>query len=423
MDEAGLPELLRGFVADTQCGEVVEVFARRVSTRQVVDAPDARVRISDHWQAELRSVRDERCGASVTADLSPAGLETARGMARLLRDVARSASVAYDALPPLATALPEQHRTPDGDGLSRLWSQAAEAVADVAITVADTVRSTMLVDSTGRHGGYHSSETQLHLRSTAPHSTRAQGSALATRPSGVDVDSAVAELSDSRRRMSGTPAAGSQPDWLVLSPLAAAQMLNRLFPGLCRGPVGDDLVGSTSVTIVDDGVLPEGPASAPFDDEGIPGQRTVVVENGRFRTALSGLPVSVSTGNSRRGDWRSGVHVAATNLFFAPDGDGQIDLARLPSEGMYVEQISGVPGRVNWEGATLPMTLHGAAVRAGEPTGPMTAVISPSGRQLLRAIQRVAGKTKFYRVNGVIGGSTCLLAGLDVRATTCPSAD
>jgi predicted Zn-dependent protease len=169
------------------------------------------------------------------------------------------------------------------------------------------------------------------------------------------------------------------------------------------------------VSIVDDGTPSGGPAGIPFDDEGVPTRRTEVVSRGELRAQLGGLPLAVATGNARRAGWRHGLTVTPSNMYLVPDGPDRVDLGALCGDGVYVEQISGVRRRVvDLTTTRLQLTLRGAAVHRGETVGPVQGLLGLTGVSLLSAVRAVRGATRFYRVNGVFGGSECVLDGIDV---------
>lgn len=71
------------------------------------------------------------------------------------------------------------------------------------------------------------------------------------------------------------------------------------------GKLGERIAAKT-ITVVDDGLLPGGIATAPFDGEGLPTRRTPVIENGVLRhflydTTAARKAKAKSTGNARRG--------------------------------------------------------------------------------------------------------------------------
>src|SRR5207302_1446331 len=76
-----------------------------------------------------------------------------------------------------------------------------------------------------------------------------------------------------------------------------------------------EVVGGELVRLIDDGRLPEGPSSAPFDDEGVATGRTLLVDGGVLRGFLHNTYTATrgkgrSTGNAARdagSGGRSGV--------------------------------------------------------------------------------------------------------------------
>jgi PmbA protein len=87
-------------------------------------------------------------------------------------------------------------------------------------------------------------------------------------------------------------------------------------------------IASPKITVVDDGRRTAGLGSKPFDGEGLPTRRNVVVDAGRLETWLldsySGRKLGLaSTGNASRGVG-SAPGVGATNLWIEP-GDARLD--------------------------------------------------------------------------------------------------
>jgi PmbA protein len=83
---------------------------------------------------------------------------------------------------------------------------------------------------------------------------------------------------------------------VVLDPMVASSMLEHIFEGVngdsvyrgasfLAGKLGEKIAGS-NVTVVDDGSIPGGFGTTPFDGEGIPTRRTVVIENGVLKSYL-----------------------------------------------------------------------------------------------------------------------------------------
>ena len=83
---------------------------------------------------------------------------------------------------------------------------------------------------------------------------------------------------------------------VVLDPMVATSMLEHIFEGIngdsvyrgasfLAGKLGEKIAGA-NVNVIDDGTLSGGFGTTPFDGEGIPTRRTVVIENGVLRSYL-----------------------------------------------------------------------------------------------------------------------------------------
>jgi PmbA protein len=103
-------------------------------------------------------------------------------------------------------------------------------------------------------------------------------------------------------------------------------------------------IAAPSITIVDDGTIPGALGSRPFDGEGLPVRRTVIVEQGVLRSYLLdtytgrklGLP---STHHAARDG--SGVSVSTTNLYLAAGSTDPAEMIRSVKNGLYVTELIG----------------------------------------------------------------------------------
>ena len=89
-----------------------------------------------------------------------------------------------------------------------------------------------------------------------------------------------------------------------------------------KGKLGQK-VASSQVTLVDDGTYERGIASFPFDGEGWPSQRTVLIEQGELKGFLydsytARKDRTTSTGNGMRGSFRDLPSVGNTNFYMLP---------------------------------------------------------------------------------------------------------
>jgi len=88
-------------------------------------------------------------------------------------------------------------------------------------------------------------------------------------------------------------------------------------------------VGSDLITMIDDGSLDGAHGTIPYDDEGIPGQSSVLIENGIYKGYMQSLETAAAmgvepTGNGRAEDYSRRVWVRMTNTYFEP-GDWTLE--------------------------------------------------------------------------------------------------
>lgn len=129
------------------------------------------------------------------------------------------------------------------------------------------------------------------------------------------------------------------------------------------------------ITIVDDGTIPFDRGSLNFDDEGIPGQRTVMVEDGILRSFLHDR-VSAShfgvapTGNGRRESFRY-MPIPRMRSTYMESGDA--DPASLIAEvrsGVYVDNFSNGQVKIG-EGDFTFYVKSGFLIEDGRLTAPV----------------------------------------------------
>jgi len=142
---------------------------------------------------------------------------------------------------------------------------------------------------------------------------------------------------------------------VVFDPETAASLLRAFAvaasgPSLYRGTsflmgrLGHRLATS-SVTIVDDPLIPGGLGSRPFDGEALPSRRTVLVDGGILASYLldtySARRLALSaTGHAAR-EMGGGVTVGHTNLYLEPGPYSPEEIVRSIDRGLYVTELIG----------------------------------------------------------------------------------
>lgn len=168
-----------------------------------------------------------------------------------------------------------------------------------------------------------------------------------------------------------------------------------------------EVIASEAVTLVDDPLLPGGPDSRGFDDEGVKSQTKNVVENGVLKTLLHNLKTArkagvQSTGNARKNDYTSPVHVAPSNFFFKP---GEKDLEGLMAdmgEGVVITDVSGLHAGANPASGDFSLLAEGYTVKDGKKDQPVDRItVAGNFYRLLKNIRAVGSDLKFT------GSSVC----------------
>lgn len=110
------------------------------------------------------------------------------------------------------------------------------------------------------------------------------------------------------------------------------------------GQLGNKIAPET-VTVCDDGRMPRGFGSRPFDGEGLPTRKAMVIERGVLRSYLldtySGKKLGLaSTGNASRSVGES-PSAGPTNFFLVPGTATPEEMIRSVKRGLYVTELIG----------------------------------------------------------------------------------
>lgn len=108
-------------------------------------------------------------------------------------------------------------------------------------------------------------------------------------------------------------------------------------------------IASDKVTLIDDGTLPFQYGSSKYDDEGMPRQRNVLIENGVLKSFLAdrlgairlGVP---RTASGRRQGYGYAPRSRMSNTFLAAGSDDPDEMIRSMPEGLFVTEMGGGTG-------------------------------------------------------------------------------
>jgi len=137
---------------------------------------------------------------------------------------------------------------------------------------------------------------------------------------------------------------------------------------LFAGKLGQ-AIASSLLTLVDDGRLPGALGTEPWDGEGLPTRRNVLIENGVLGTYLHTLKTAAEMGvaptaSASRGTG-SNPGVTTFNLFPAPGDRSPAELWRMAGDGVLITEIMGLH-TVDPVSGDLSVGASGVRIRDGE---------------------------------------------------------
>jgi len=254
---------------------------------------------------------------------------------------------------------------------------------------ADSVERVAIASSTGVADEFASSSAYAYLQALAEGDGGREsglGFGLARGPASLDPVAIGVEGAQRAASMIGAAKPASRSCPVVFDPTVAASFAGLIGSTLGadavqrgRSPFADRLgeeIASGALVLHDDGLDPDGPASSPFDAEGVPRRRTALIEEGRLRAYLHDTYTarragSSSTGNAGRGGYRSQPSVSTSNLIVASGRLSVEELFGEAGEGVYVTDVAGLHSGVNPVSGTFSVGASGWAIHGGEPAEPV----------------------------------------------------
>jgi PmbA protein len=105
-------------------------------------------------------------------------------------------------------------------------------------------------------------------------------------------------------------------------------------------------IGSELITLIDDGTRDKGTASVPFDGEGVPTQRRIIVEKGMLKGFMYNTIVAEragvqSTGNASRGGFTDLPGIGPHQFFMAAGQVKPEDIIKATKMGLLVKEVTG----------------------------------------------------------------------------------
>ncbi|TFG14993.1 TldD/PmbA family protein [Candidatus Thorarchaeota archaeon] len=196
---------------------------------------------------------------------------------------------------------------------------------------------------------------------------------------------------------------------VILTPLAVSSIIGLGFAGALdaeeiqygRSYVSDDIgsmIGSSELTITDNGTLEGGIGSRPFDAEGVRSQRTSIMEAGVLKNYLHNSYTANkdrvdNTANATRPSYAGLPGISTSNFIVAP-GHGTVDdLISEIDQGVLCRNTADRPNMTT--GELSAMIMEGSYIENGEIQHPLkNTLIGINMRDLLKRISLVGADTR-----------------------------
>jgi PmbA protein len=142
---------------------------------------------------------------------------------------------------------------------------------------------------------------------------------------------------------------------VIFDPLVAASILEHIFEGVngdsvyrgasfLAGKLGQKIAGE-NVSVIDDGTIPGGFGTSPFDGEGIPTRRKLVIENGVLKSYLLNTYTAKKLGLETTANASRGLAgtpgIGPGNYFLQPGKTTPKEIIGDVKEGLYVTEFLG----------------------------------------------------------------------------------
>ncbi|MBO8128493.1 MAG: TldD/PmbA family protein [Peptococcaceae bacterium] len=275
-----------------------------------------------------------------------------------------------------------------------------------------------IVNDRGLEACYRGSACGLYISLTAQEGDDSQtGFALSfgRRYRALDPVAVGREAAERAIRMLGAKSQPSQEVPIVFDPFVVVSLLGVVAPALTGEAVQkgrslfagkvNEKVASDLVTVVDDGTLEDGIRSAPFDGEGVPTSRTVLIESGQLRTFLHNTYTAAkdgtsSTGNGVRASFKSTPEVGTTNFYIMPGNVTPEALIGDVQSGFYVSEVMGIH-TANPISGDFSVGAAGLWIEKGRFAYPVRGVaIAGNIKDLLQRVDAVGNDLRFFGGKG-----------------------
>jgi PmbA protein len=211
---------------------------------------------------------------------------------------------------------------------------------------------------------------------------------------------------------------------IIFDPLVANSILGHIFEGVngdsvyrgasfLAGKLGEK-ISAPQVTVIDDGTIVGGFGTSPFDGEGVPTRRTVVIENGVLKSYVLNTYTAKKLGLQTTGNASRGLAgtpgIGPGNYFLQPGPRTPQQLIADVKEGLYVTEFLGMG--VNLVTGDYSRGASGIWISGGELTYPVEEItVAGNLKDMFLNISEIANDLEF---RGSVASPTIRIDGLTV---------
>jgi len=211
---------------------------------------------------------------------------------------------------------------------------------------------------------------------------------------------------------------------IIFDPMVSTSILEHIFEGIngdsvyrgasfLAGKLGQKIAGD-NVNVIDDGTIPGGFGTSPFDGEGVPTRRTVVIENGVLKSYLLNTYTAKKLGLQTTANASRGLAgtpgIGPGNYFLQPGSKTPKEMISGVKEGLYVTEFLGQG--VNLVTGDYSRGASGLWISGGEFAYPVEEItVAGNLKQLFFNISEIANDLEF---RGSVAAPTIRVDGLTV---------
>jgi PmbA protein len=342
----------------------------RLLTVRVRDAKTESVKQADRRGLGLRVFVDRKPALVYTSDFRPEAIASLAGKAVALAGYGESdpsnevasptpvpgSAAALDLFDPAVAAMTPDQALALAVEAERVGLAADKRVTKSQGTICSTTRGeTWVANSKGIEGSYESTQVSLSASLLAPDEGGKQqvgnyGDAQRHLAQLRTPEQIGREAAQRAAILVGAKRIPTTKMPVLMHPDVAAEWIQNLFGAFSGDQVFKkasfltekmgQTIGSSLVTIVDDGVMVGGVATSPFDAEGVPTQRNALLDKGVVRTFVYDTRWAIkagakSTGNATRG-YNNSPFIAAHNLYVENGATPLADIMKGLDRAFYI---------------------------------------------------------------------------------------